>query len=183
MPQSCSAHQDIIRILIDLKSKEFNIPTVRDRLLATTMQEKKNGTVRLFVSRHLNAMVKDGFLITSGTRHKKVFRKTELFEQLVTVSSENSNNSTQVSPTMEMPLKQESYIFELDKIKGRLNAELAILLAEIDEYRSIMVRFPQTQEKVRHLHEQSAQQSVTLTGQITAITKTIELLQSEAVNA
>lgn len=55
MPQSCSAHQDIIRILIDLKSKEFNIPTVRDRLLATTMQEKKNGTVRLFVSRHLDA--------------------------------------------------------------------------------------------------------------------------------
>lgn len=84
---------------------------------------------------------------------------------------------------MEMPLKQEPYICELDKIKGRLNAELAILLAEIDEYRSIMVRFPQTQEKVRHLHEQSAQQSVTLTGQITAITKTIELLQSEAVNA
>ncbi|MDV2365873.1 hypothetical protein Q5N59_17720 [Vibrio cholerae] len=73
--------------------------------------------------------------------------------------------------------------YKLDKIKVRLNAELAILLAEIDEYRSIMVRFPQTQEKVRHLHEQSAQQSVTLTGQITAITKTIDLLQSEAVNA
>ncbi|HCH5773760.1 TPA: hypothetical protein NKZ93_001445 [Vibrio parahaemolyticus] len=147
------------------------------------MQEKRNGTVRLFVSRHLNAMVKDGFLITSGTRHKKVFRKTKFFEQLVTVSKENLNDNTQVTSTVEIPIKPESYICELDKIKGRLNAELAILLAEIDEYRSIMVRFPQTQEKVRHLHEQSAQQSVTLTGQITAITKTIELLQSEAVNA
>ncbi len=128
-------------------------------------------------------MVKDGFLITSGTRHKKVFRKTKFFEQLVTVSKENLNDNTQVTSTVEIPIKPESYICELDKIKGRLNAELAILLAEIDEYRSIMVRFPQTQEKVRHLHEQSAQQSVTLTGQITAITKTIELLQSEAVNA
>lgn len=180
MPQSCSAHQDIIKILIDLKSKEFNIPTVRDCLLATTMQEKKNGTVRLFVSRHLNAMVKDGFLITSGTRHKKVFRKTKLFEQLVTVSKENLNDNTQVTSTVEIPIKPESYICELDKIKDRLNAELAILLAEIDEYRAIMARFPQTQEKVRHLHKKSAQQSVTLTGQITAITKTIELLQSEA---
>ncbi|EJG1874385.1 hypothetical protein BS053_RS11555, partial [Vibrio parahaemolyticus] len=63
---------------------------------------------------------------------------------------------------------------------SRLNAELAMLIAEMDQYRSIMIQFPQTQEKVKKLHEESTQHSATLTGQITAISKTIELLQSEA---
>ncbi len=58
--------------------------------------------------------------------------------------------------------------------------ELAILIAEVEEYRSIMKQFPQTQQQVRILHEESTQHSATLTGKITAITKTIDLLQSEA---
>lgn len=177
--QPFTVHPDIIDVLTQSELNEFKIPQIRDVLLATKMQSKSKDTVRLFVSRHLNDLVEQGLLISTGTRRKKVFRKTKLFEQLNVLANSDIDNKIKFeSVEREIP-EQKSHLIELGKIKSRLNAELAILMAEVDEYRSIMTQFPQTQEKVRRLHEESAQQSATLTGQITAITKTIELLQSE----
>jgi RecJ-like exonuclease len=175
-----TVHPDIIDVLIQSDLNEFKIPKIRDRLLATTMKNKSKDTVRLFVSRHLNAMVEHGLLVSTGTHRKKVFSKTKSFEQINTIIDGDLTNKIEVEFNTKATSEQKPYIAELGKIRSRLNAELAILIAEMDEYRSIMAQFPQTQEKVRKLHETSTQQSATLTGQITAITKTIELLQVEA---
>jgi hypothetical protein len=175
-----TVHPNIIDILVQSDLHEFKIPQIRDLLLATKMQNKSKDTVRLFVSRHLNDMVDQGLLTSTGTHRKKVFRKTELFEQLEITANGNLNDKTGVKSVERRIPEPKPYLTELRKIKSRLNAELAILMAEVDEYHQIMIQFPQTQEKVRALHEESAQQSATLTGQITAITKTIELLQAEA---
>jgi hypothetical protein len=180
--QSFTVHPDIIDVLSQLNLNEFKIPQIRDLLLATKMQNKSKDTVRLFVSRHLNDLVDQGLLTSTGSRRKKVFSKTELFEQLEITATCGLNDKISVeSVERRIPAPApKPYLTELSKIKIRLNAELAILIAEVDEYRQIMIQFPQIQEKVRKLHEESAQQSATLTGQITAITKTIELLQAEA---
>lgn len=178
--QPFNIHPDIIDVLTQLNLNEFKISQIRDLLLTTKMQNKSKDTVRLFVSRHLNDMEKQGLLISNGIRRKKVFRKTELYEQLSKITNVDVNNKTGVVPIEQNIPEEKPYLVELGKIKSRLNAELAILMAEVDEYRQIMIQFPQTQEKVRELHEESAQKSATLTGQITAITKTIELLQVEA---
>lgn len=178
--QPFTVHPNIIDVLIQSGLHEFKIPQIRDLLLATKMQNKSKDTVRLFVSRHLNDMVDQGLLTSTGTHRKKVFRKTELFEQLEITANCDLNDKTGVQSVERRIPEPKPYLTELKKIKSRLNAELVILMAEVDEYRQIMIQFPQTQEKVRELHEESAQQSATLTGQITAITKTIELLQAEA---
>ncbi|WP_029798999.1 hypothetical protein [Vibrio parahaemolyticus] len=131
----------------------------------------------MFVSKQLNTMVKQGLLTTSGNNRNKLFHKTTLFQQ-VNVSSVESeiNQGKAVDLVSSVP-----YIAELNKMRGKLNGELAMLIAEMDEYRSIMAQHPQTQEKVKKLHQESTQLSATLTGQITAISKTIDLLTSEAV--
>ncbi|MFG0774253.1 hypothetical protein ACF8PD_20775 [Vibrio plantisponsor] len=170
-------HPDIIDILIQPDMEEFQIPEIRDLLLASSMQIKNKDNVRSLVSRQLNAMVKQGLLTSTGTHRNKVFRKTHLFVQFNIETNQDQNGNEASTPNI---LKPTLYLSELEKIRSRLNAELAILIAEMDEYRSIMEKFPQTQEKVRKLHKESTQHSATLTGQITAITKTIELLQSEA---
>ncbi len=141
------------------------------------MQDKSVGYVRMFVSKQLNTMVKQGLLTTSGNNRNKLFHKTTLFQQ-VNVSSVESeiNQGKAVDLVSSVP-----YIAELNKMRGKLNGELAMLIAEMDEYRSIMAQHPQTQEKVKKLHQESTQLSATLTGQITAISKTIDLLTSEAV--
>ncbi|MBM4898875.1 hypothetical protein HYO40_11900 [Vibrio parahaemolyticus] len=127
----------------------------------------------MFVSKQLNAMVKQELLTTNGNLRNKVFRKTPRFAEF--------NNDGQERNEIQTPIaiKPAPYLCELGKIRSRLNGELAILIAEIDEYRSIMAQFPQTEVKLRRLHKESTQRSATITGQITALTKTIELHQAE----
>ncbi len=169
-------HHDIIDFISKSDSGEFKIPYIRDVLLETTMQEKSKDYVRMFVSKQLNAMVKRGLLTAQGSFRNKVFHKTQRFEEFKnTVNYEQKRNAADTTITT----KPNFYLNELNKIRSQLNGELAISIAEMDEYRSIMRQFPQTQEKVRKLYEESAQCSATITGQITALTKTIELLQTE----
>ncbi|MDC0610547.1 hypothetical protein OAP63_07415 [Vibrio sp.] len=180
MSHPFNIHPDIIDVLTLLNLNEFKISQIRDLLLTTKMQNKSKDTVRLFVSRHLNDMERQGLLLSSGVRRKKVFRITKLYEQLGKATNIAVDNKIRVEPIERTIPEGKSYLSELVKIKSRLNAELTILIAEMDEYRSIMTQFPQTQTKVQKLHEESTQQSATLTGKITAITKTIELLKQEA---
>jgi hypothetical protein len=178
---SIVAHPDIIDVLTRMNSQQFNITKIRDLLLASTMKDKNISTVRLFVSKHLNEMVRQGYLTTTGTRRQKTFRKTALFEQIGSFPNKTLNDDIEVESDILIRSDEKPFITELENIKNRLNGELAISIAEMDEYRSIMTLFPQTEEKVSQLHQESTQYSATLTGQITAIAKTIQLLQAEMI--
>ncbi|EGQ8259346.1 hypothetical protein DLH98_03410 [Vibrio parahaemolyticus] len=178
MSQGFTIHPYIIDSLKKHNKNEFGISDIRDLLFTSTMQEKSKDYVRLFVSKELNKMVKQGILTTSGNNRNKRFHKTDLFELLDT-SKEDILKNNEVSTKSET--KFSTYLHELSKLRSKINAELTMLVAEMDEYQSIMAQFPQTKEKVSRLYEESTQYSATLTGQITAITKTIELLQSEDV--
>ncbi len=175
------ANPELIDVLIQSNRDEFKISTIRDHFLTTTMKHKSKDTVRLFVSRQLNTMVQQGLLTSSGTLHRKVFRKTELFSQYYPVTNKSDNSDlTHESSLAPLP-KKKPYLEELERLRNRLEAELTMSIAEVDEYHSIMKQFPQTQAKVKGLHKASTQHSATLTGQITAVTKTIELFQLELV--
>jgi septal ring factor EnvC (AmiA/AmiB activator) len=176
--QGFTTHPYITDSIIKNNKDEFNISDIRDLLLASTMRDKSKGCVRMFVSKQLNIMVKQGMLTTSGNNRNKLFRKTQLFEQFNTSENEELEHNKANTGCMTKP---GSYVDQLNKTRSKLNAELAMLIAEMDEYRSIIAQFPQTKEKVSKLYEESTQHSATLTGQITAISKTIEVLQSEAV--
>lgn len=176
MSKVFTIHHDIIDFLNKSDADEFKIPNIRDVLLATTMQEKSKDYVRIFVSKQLNAMVKQGLLTAQGSFRNKVFHKTHRFEEFkATVNDQQKRGKADTTITTKPPF----YLDELNKIRSQLNGELAISIAEMDEYRSIMTQFPQTQEKIRRLHQESAQRSAIITGQVTALTKTIELLQTE----
>ncbi|EVU15063.1 hypothetical protein D046_4651A, partial [Vibrio parahaemolyticus V-223/04] len=77
----------------------------------------------MFVSKQLNTMVKQGLLTTSGNNRNKLFHKTTLFQQ-VNVSSVESeiNQGKAVDLVSSVP-----YIAELNKMRGKLNGELAML--------------------------------------------------------
>ncbi|MBO0216910.1 hypothetical protein J0676_25925, partial [Vibrio sp. Vb2880] len=67
MSKVFTIHHDIIDFLNKSDADEFKIPNIRDVLLATTMQEKSKDYVRIFVSKQLNAMVKQGLLTAQGS--------------------------------------------------------------------------------------------------------------------
>lgn len=80
--ESCYVSQDltiqpyIIDSIIINNKPTFRISDIRDLLLTSTMQDKSVGYVRMFVSKQLNIMVKQGLLTTSGNNRNKLFHKT-----------------------------------------------------------------------------------------------------------
>lgn len=110
----------MIDFFIQSEANEFKISDIRDALLATTMQNKSKDNARMFVSKNLNSMVEQGLLTSSGSRRNKVFRKTNLFDQINLVA-DNSEFIETVTPTEP---KLITGLAELKKIKSRLNAEL-----------------------------------------------------------
>lgn len=167
-------HPQIMAVLSEYKSNEFTIPEIRDELLRTTMQHKSKSTVRLFVSRHLNALVEKGLLTSQGTHKQRVFSKNEQFDaQVQGTADKNVTNGSNLH-------ESDAFFATLTNSQTQLKAELAMLFGEIEEYGSIIKRFPHAQNKVALLHQESKLNAATITGQITAITKTIELLQRDA---
>ncbi len=164
----------IMAVLSELHSGEFTIPEIRDRLLLTTMKNKNKSTVRLFVSRHLNALVEKGLLTSQGSHKQRVFRKNEQFDTQVPDTAKKSE------PKESNLHNSDAFFATLTNSQNQLKAELAMLFGEIEEYGSIIKQFPQTQNKIALLHQESKLNAATITGQITAITKTIELLQRDA---
>ncbi|MGX9417462.1 hypothetical protein ACXJY6_00065 [Vibrio sp. RC27] len=156
----------------------FQIPQIRDLLMSRSMQGKSNSTVRLFVSRHLNALEAQGLLTSKGKGRKKIFSKTALF-----LDSDLQPNQ---KPQKYIPKKEDAKttnrnacMHELVQAKLTLEAELTILLAETEEYQSIMLQYPEAKKHAKKLHEQSTQHSAVLTGKVTAMTKIIELAKAE----
>ncbi|MEZ9080634.1 hypothetical protein ACPSL3_08640 [Vibrio owensii] len=164
----------IMAVLSEYKSNEFTIPEIRDELLRTAMKHKSKSTVRLFVSRHLNALVERGLLTSQGTRKQRVFSKSEQFSaQVIGTTDKNIPKGSDLH-------EGDAFFTTLTNSQNQLKAELAMLFGEIEEYDSIIKQFPQTQNKVALLHQESKLNAATITGQITAITKTINLLQRDA---
>lgn len=170
-------HPDILDVLSNPNIDEFNIPQIRDVLLASSMKGKNKATVRVFVSRHLEMLVQQGVLVSSGKHRGRVFKKTKLFSH---IESQKRDKDSLVTGDLKKDEGLKNDLNKLLKKKLHLNAELAILVAEINELNSIMADFPRLNRSIKALYEQSTHQSVTLTGQISALTKSIEQLQKES---
>ena len=97
---------------------------------------------RKFIYRQITALERKELLKTKGSgRHKKYF-KTELFNNATFVAKQvviekeksiSSHTNNQASPLVETLLNE----------KKQFEAELAILLGEVDEYKALQKRFPE----------------------------------------
>lgn len=180
MSLALDVHPDILDVLSNSNIDEFNIPQIRDVLLASSMKGKNKATVRVFVSRHLDMLVQQGVLVSSGKHRGRVFKKTKLFSQIESQTLQECDKDTLVTEDTKKDEELKNDLNQLQNKKRHLNAELAILVAEINELNSIMADFPRLNRSIKALYEQSTHQSVTLTGQISALTKSIEQLQKES---
>lgn len=169
-------HQDLFPIIMMPSLDNFNVPQVRDLLQAKTMTHKNPASVRLFVSRHLLKMEQDGLLIAHGEGRYKSYSKSDLFfNSKIKATEKKQTKSKKATPKAEET--KAGFINELKQLKSKLEAELAIKLAETEEYQSLMARFPDVHKQVRKLHKESMLQSATLTGQVTAVSKVLETTQ------
>ena len=177
MPQVIKLNQHIYSLLIEKECNGFTIVELRDELLTVTDTYQDIDEARKFIYRQTTALERKDLLKAKGSgRHKKYF-KTELFNSVTFVAKQvvikqeklsTGNIDNQASPFVETLLNE----------KKQFEAELAILLGEVDEYKALQKRFPEHLNLFFSALDNAKNNSAKLLGKVNALTTVLAYLES-----
>ncbi|MFP2507509.1 hypothetical protein [Buttiauxella gaviniae] len=179
MKSAVKLHPYIYNLLIEKDFDEFGAIHLRDALLKITDEYADVTEARKFIRRQLLRLEALGFIYkieNSSGRSKNLYKKTESFYSTTFMPRKLPRNSrlTAVPEEMKPPvLDIDLFLVDLRKEKVVHEAKLAVILSEIEEYQSLMERFPSRKRCFIELYQQAKNQSATLLGRVTALSKVL----------
>lgn len=179
MKSAVKLHPYMYYLLIEKDFDEFGAIHLRDALLKTTDEYADVTEARKFVRRQLLRLEALGFLHQiedSGKRLKNLYKKTESFHSTTFIPRKLPKNSRLTVVPMEVrsPVSDvDLFLVDLRKEKTVHEAKLAVILSEIEEYQSLMERFPSRKRCFIELYQQAKNQSAALLGRVTALSKVL----------
>lgn len=185
MKSAVKLHPYIYNLLIDRNFNEFSSTHLRDELLRITDEYSQVSEARKFIYRQLLRLEALGFICKIDNcdgRSKKIYKKTENFYSTTFTSRKIPKNSRlQTVPAKVAPESSDVDIFLNDVRKEKLihEAKLAVVLSEIEEYQSLMERFPTKRTYLTDLYQQAKNHSAALLGKVTALSKVLGQDSSE----
>lgn len=180
MKSAVKLHPYIYNLLIEKDFKEFSATHLRDALLKITDEYSQVSEARKFIYRQLLRLEALGFICKiekSDGGSKKFYKKTELFYSTSFTSGKIPKNSRlQTVPVTVDSAASDLDIFlnDIKKEKVIHEAKLAVVLSEIEEYQSLMERFPTRKVYLNGLYQQAKNQSAALLGRVTALSKVLK---------
>ncbi|WP_312077880.1 MULTISPECIES: hypothetical protein [unclassified Leclercia] len=179
MKSAVKLHPYIYNLLIDKDFKEFSATQLKDALLKITDEYSQVGEARKFIYRQLLRLEALGFICKIEKidgRSKKFYKKTDLFYSTTFTSGKIPKNSRlqAVSATVESAASDvDNFLNDIKKEKLIHEARLAVVLSEIEEYQSLMERFPTKKSYLKGLYQLAKNQSAALLGRVTALSKVL----------
>lgn len=169
MKKATKVGELIRKLLIENEMDGFSITEARNAFL--NLEETSNDLIeaRKQVYRLILRFEKSGLLFSEGSGRNKKYFLSEAFRQQFIL---------QVSPN-ELDTEQRANISDYSVLVNERNehsAELEITLNEINEYRSLISRFPDLEKRVMPLLQESKERSVSLLGKVNAFTHVISVL-------
>ncbi|KPW03633.1 hypothetical protein [Pseudoalteromonas sp. P1-8] len=180
MSQIIKLNKLIYCLLIERSCDGFTIIELREELLALTNSFQDKYKARKFVYRQVTNLEQRELLKAKGSGRAKKYFKTELFNTTTVVAKsdeiklENANSSSidnQTSPFFEA-LSTEKKIVE---------AELAISLIEVDEYKALQERFPEHHRLIYSALDGAKNNSARLLGKVKALNNVLTSLENGVV--
>ena len=178
MKQATEINEYMFNLLIEKEMDEFSVIEIRDALMKITNEFANADEARKSIYRQILLFGRKGWLVSTGSGRSKRYAKSELFL------------STKFSPRSTTKIKNvfaEQLIFEskpelatLAKEKKQYEGELAIILGEVEEFQSLIKRFPQNSSFFAPLFSDAKDRSARVLGRINALSK---VLSSSAVQA
>ncbi|RJX64861.1 hypothetical protein DZ860_23085 [Vibrio sinensis] len=157
------------KLLIERQLNGFTVVEARDTWLSIEIEPTDINEARKKVYRQILRFEKHKWLRSEGSGRTKTYFQTELFKELFA----NSNELAQPDPTPLMPVNDYSVLLqERNEHKG----ELEIVLGEVDEFQSIIKRFPELEARLAPLHQQTKERAAFLLGKVNVLTKVINTL-------
>lgn len=185
MKSAVKLHPYIYNLLIEKDFDEFTSTHLRDALLTITNEYPHVSEARKFVRRQLHRLEALGFLSkieSSGSRLKTLYKKTEHFYSTTFLPGKIPKNSCLKVETEKKNFPApdvDVFLANLKHEKVLHEAKLAVVLSEIEEYKSLMHRFPDRKNELTGFYDQAKNQSATLLGRVTALSKVLGLRTEE----
>ena len=157
------------KLLIEHGLNGFSVLEARDLWLSLGNVDSNSAEARKKVYRAIFHFEKKSWLRSEGSGRKKHYFQTDQFKELH--DNLTTNNQSDIKP--QVPTQDYSILSnERNEYKG----ELEIVLGEVDEYQSIVSRFPELENKLAPLHQQAKERAALLLGKVNVLTKVLNTL-------
>ncbi|MFA0657165.1 hypothetical protein [Vibrio sp. 10N.222.49.C12] len=168
----------MFNLLIEKGMDNFSVTEARDALLNGTSAFPSKVDARKYVYKQLLSLEEKGWLSVIGTRRDKRYHQTNEFKALTVEPRSGRNRQAKVD---SMAVQTSEYsIHALEQEKKQYEGELAITLGEIEEYQSLLTRFPNNKQDMQPLFNAARERSAKLLGRINALTNWMQVAQSKA---
>ena len=168
----------MFNLLIEKGMDNFSVTEARDALLNGTSAFPSKDDARKYVYKQLLSFEEKGWLSVIGARRDKRYHQTNEFKALTIEPRSARNRQAKVdSIAVQTP---ECSLNALEQEKKLHEGELAITLGEIEEYQSLLTRFPNNKQDMQPLFNAARERSAKLLGRINALTNWMQVAQSKA---
>ena len=169
---------DMFNLLIEKGMDDFSVIDARDALLKGTSAFSSRDDARKYVYKQLLSFEEKGWLSVTGTRRDKRYHQTNDFKALIIEPRTPSKRKATKESVSGQIL--DSSLNTLEQEKKQHEGELAITLGEIEEYQSLLVRFPNNKQEIQPLFNSARERSAKLLGRINALTNWMQVVQGNA---
>ena len=168
----------MFNLLIEKGTDNFSVTEARDALLNSASTFSSKDDARKYVYKQLLSFEEKGWLSVIGSRRDKRYHQTNEFKALTIEPRSGRNRKAKVDSTdIQIP---ECSLNALEREKKQHEGELAITLGEIEEYQSLLTRFPNNKQDMQPLFNAARERSAKLLGRINALTNWMQVAQSKA---
>ncbi|GEA51160.1 transcriptional regulator VspR [Vibrio inusitatus NBRC 102082] len=157
------------KLLIENRLDGFTVIEARDMWLSIDGATSDPVEARKKVYRQILRFEKNKWLRNEGSGRTKLYFQTEQLKNMFSFASSRDQVELEPQGTVQ---NYSVLINERNEYKG----ELEIVLGEVDEYQSIVVRFPELENQLAPLHQQAKERAALLLGKVNVLTKVLNTL-------
>jgi len=164
----------MFNLLIEKGMDGFSVIEARDALYSSEDAFPDKEEARKYVYKQLLSFEKKGWLSVIGVGRDKRYQVTNEFKELTIEPRARKNKA---NPTVIQ--FSDSSLNTLQQEKKQYEGELSITLGEIEEYQSLLMRFPKNKQELQPLFNSARERSAKLLGKINALTNWMQVAQGK----
>jgi hypothetical protein len=159
------------KLLIEHGLDGFTVLEARNLWLSLEDSGSDSTEARKKVYRAIFNFEKKNWLRYEGSGRNKRYFQTEQFKEQSDYRVLNQNSGINHETT------DQDYSILLNE-RNEYKGELEIVLGEVDEYQSIVSRFPNLENRLAPIHQQAKERAALLLGKINALTTVLNTLNT-----
>lgn len=176
MNRKVPLNQWLYKALIEKEMDGFSVLEIRNSLLEETAGQLDKHELRKMLYRQIYKLVDRGYLEkrSGEADNEPCYFKSDRFGSVAFIPAKRT-----VLPSLKKHRRESNeqpFLSHISREKAQSEAELRIVLGEVEEYKRVLAHFPKQSALIQPLYDKSKEYSAELLGRINALSK-LESLQ------